>query len=1001
VERQRPIIRTEPVTDFYAWTGATGPNDPGITRFGPGVLHFSAFQIRSFPDLAQNKDLAELSFFQRDEIIARFQERFVDALYRIGSQNTAKGTLGYALRYISDPSLPFNNRIGLYLVIRAWSKSAEDNQLIEHLSEQIYGLFPSDLGVYHMPIPVESKATLEMICSAGKDAAFISEVRKKEQLFKLLTPVPELSHIYIPFRYLPLPNTMIPVCEVLVKQRQRVVIDITLVPTKLTEFEIDVLKKAIVNYNQLTRDQRVAIPAAERGGTLGELTDMPADPIAQVALETFRSSLNEYATSSVFLLSCRVLSLDGSAVESLMASMARNASREFDFEVLDSSNSEEFGAAQWGYRNLSVSPLVVNNEIWSNPAAPRYFYRFHRLAGGVEASAFFRIPIPTLQGVPGFSISSRAPTKPTDEPVVRFGVFGLRGEPLPNESATLPLRELRQHAFVTGVPGSGKTTTVFSLLHQLWTEHHIPFLLIEPAKTEYRALCSVDGMKDLMVFTLGDESGVPFRFNPFRLLPGVSVEKHLNNLEGCFRGALPLSGPLPFLLTECLEGVYQDLGWSWLDRAEAHTDRAFPTMKSFYEKVRQVTESKGYSAETLSNIRAALEVRVGGMLHRSIGKMLNCKIGVDFDTLMKRPVVLELDALNEEQQALVAMFILSTVQEYVKTNRPANSSLQHVVVLEEAHNLLGYIETGGGAEVANPKANATKYFVKMLAEMRALGEGMVVADQLPSVIAPEVVKNTNWKVLLRMTAQEDRQIMGATMLLDAEQFQKTAALPPGEAYIYSEQWERPRHVILTNFFSHHQVVPITNGEMCRKMETQLLGIGITADDDETGIGDHSDAAILSMTDGKKRAATSLMLAVLDQESRLRANLLYAAASAGASDTHDEAKPTLCNSFLRLLDRAFPEIAKELRLDVYRQFLSTRTIVFQECFTSKIVLAQLARFLGVPLSEIPQDPLKVCRMRHGCQCEDLAKNPYLNQLHAQPSFSRPGTQQESNNDLRKT
>lgn len=49
------------------------------------------------------------------------------------------------------------------------------------------------------------------------------------------------------------------------------------------------------------------------------------------------------------------------------------------------------------------------------------------------------------------------------------------------------------HVFVTGVTGSGKTTTC----HHLLRESMLPFLVIEPAKTEYRML--LEEYDDLLV----------------------------------------------------------------------------------------------------------------------------------------------------------------------------------------------------------------------------------------------------------------------------------------------------------------------------------------------------------------------------------------------------------------------------------------------------------------------------------------------------------------------
>ncbi len=79
--------------------------------------------------------------------------------------------------------------------------------------------------------------------------------------------------------------------------------------------------------------------------------------------------------------------------------------------------------------------------------------------------------------------------------------------------------ELNKHIFITGVTGSGKTTTC----HKLLFDADMPFLVIEPAKTEYRDLMGVD---DILVFTLGDENLAPFRLNPFEFFESenISVE---------------------------------------------------------------------------------------------------------------------------------------------------------------------------------------------------------------------------------------------------------------------------------------------------------------------------------------------------------------------------------------------------------------------------------------------------------------------------------------------
>ncbi|HNX03358.1 MAG TPA: DUF87 domain-containing protein [Candidatus Cloacimonas sp.] len=69
--------------------------------------------------------------------------------------------------------------------------------------------------------------------------------------------------------------------------------------------------------------------------------------------------------------------------------------------------------------------------------------------------------------------------------------------------------DLVMHSLVTGVTGSGKTTTIKSMLLGLYNKK-IPFLILEPAKTEYKDL-NVDGLKR---YLLGIEAEDCLKLNP-------------------------------------------------------------------------------------------------------------------------------------------------------------------------------------------------------------------------------------------------------------------------------------------------------------------------------------------------------------------------------------------------------------------------------------------------------------------------------------------------------
>ena len=87
----------------------------------------------------------------------------------------------------------------------------------------------------------------------------------------------------------------------------------------------------------------------------------------------------------------------------------------------------------------------------------------------------------------------------------------------------------------------------------------------------------------------------------------------------------------------------------------------------------------------------------------------------------------------------------------------------------------------------------------MISEVRAYGQGIVVAEQIPSKLAPDVMKNTNLKIVHRIIAKDDRESIGQTMNLNEEQQNHLGVLTPGMAAIYAEGADHAYLVRLENY----------------------------------------------------------------------------------------------------------------------------------------------------------------------------------------------------------
>jgi hypothetical protein len=488
----------------------------------------------------------------------------------------------------------------------------------------------------------------------------------------------------------------------------------------------------------------------------------------------------------------------------------------------------ECGFREGAYRLVmdDVCPLAVDgNDLrvgpWALPekqpkersVAPyEELDRLAHVASADELSGVFRLPIAGHAS----PCCIRKNTDPTIEKDSELIVVGFDQEP-PSEAGTswgiprgIPVSGLPKHAFIGGVPGVGKTTSGVNLAVQA-NERDIPCLIFEATKTEYRQLKIIKNGRgdplhrlaaDLRVYSPGNETVSPLRFNPMWIRPGISCDSHIDNLLQCFNAAMPMSGPLPALLREACEMVYEENP----DRVDC------PVISDLFAATERILDAKGYSPETNSDIRAALEVRLGMLTHGNVGRLFQCPQNVPaIDELLASPTIIELDGLAHEQACLTTLFLLTAIREWAKTTI-SNRPVRVMVFIEEAHLLVGRSTDATPSEVhADPKAHAAEAIVRMLAEFRALGVAIVILDQLPSAVAPEVIKNTALKIGYRQVAREDREELGATMLFGPLETEEIARLQPGEAYFYREGYHGPRRIRTVNPFANiDRGVPLLN-----------------------------------------------------------------------------------------------------------------------------------------------------------------------------------------------
>ena len=352
---------------------------------------------------------------------------------------------------------------------------------------------------------------------------------------------------------------------------------------------------------------------------------------------------------------------------------------------------------------------------------------------------------------------------------------------------------LNRHVFVTGATGSGKSQTVRHVLQELHRAE-IPWLVIEPAKAEYAAMAGRIGAENVVVIHPGAPDDIPVGINPLEPEPGFPLQTHIDLVRALFLAAFEAEEPFPQVLNHALLRCYQDLGWDPAISAPTlpHLTPKYPQLGELRTVALEVIKDIGYSKEITDNVRGFVDVRINSLRLGTPGRFFEGGYPLDIGKLLRRNVVLEIEDIGSDQdKAFFIGAILIRIHEYLRVQQASGNrtpGLQHMLILEEAHRLLKKVESG------SPAAHAVELFASLLAEIRAYGTGILVAEQVPDKILSDVIKNTALKIMHRLPAQDDRAAVGATMNLNEDQSRHVVSLPPGRAVVFADRMDRPLRV---------------------------------------------------------------------------------------------------------------------------------------------------------------------------------------------------------------
>lgn len=396
----------------------------------------------------------------------------------------------------------------------------------------------------------------------------------------------------------------------------------------------------------------------------------------------------------------------------------------------------------------------------------------------------------------------------------------------------LPWAAFAKHTYISGVPGSGKTYSMKHIVHSL-SKEGIPFLVFEPAKREYRGLYDVSAgltkknknenilpceeTKDIILLCPKTNTLFPLHINPFEVPAGVSVNDYISVLFDVFNGAFSWPQPTPMILKSAMFRAYKKCGFYGAEIiTEEHQKKAnFPTIDDLYDSFQWIMDNEfSYQGELQSNIKGVLETRIGSLREGNVGEIFNMGLSTFRpEEWNKFKIILELENLSNEHANFITLLIISLIRLDLKKNPsvdevfPENDprrkhNLRHVIFFEEAHNLIGKKSEETDSDNANSKIASTAFIKNMLAEVRAYKQGIVIADQLPTAIAPEVLKNTSVKIAHKQTATDEREAIGSVMSADSIQLEMLSKFEKGQGLITFEGVLKPFYFQVESEFEY-------------------------------------------------------------------------------------------------------------------------------------------------------------------------------------------------------
>lgn len=742
------------------------------------ILGMRAFEVVSFPSITTfGKNQIE-----NCERVSRAFMQLVTELHKLCGANTC---LEFVWLTEKAQHQTFSSKIHIFSILR----KIGNNQLqMEYELNTIQSNMMSTLSSLQyniQEVDVRNSNLTELIENVD-DSCMYSIVKSEKCTANANSMYPYYFTDVVPGRNIANFNSIISTLS----QQENCCVSFQLFPVKFTNEEIYLVNEVSAELGRIA------------SGTVVN-HQMYHDSLAAEPLKVY-SYYNERRNSPIFMyniltfgnrascasLATKIISLLQSGEEKIVTS---------DFMCLDLSNekiklSRQFPFYVWNVNNRLLY-YYRNTKLQNAVPLAKKLYRLAYIMSAEETVSFYRLPLyekmmAALKSNQIIQAQEQFSSAVVSEDNIQLGTL------IANESTKIiigcPEKSFTKHALVVGTPGSGKTTFSVNLLLQ-FAKKGIPFLAIEPTKTEYRAM--IDAIPDLQIFTPGNNAVSPYIINPFIPPRGIRIEQYIPSLANAFKAAFSMPSPLDMIFLKAIRTCYIQYGWKDYSKV-GDTDVEPFGLHEFILVFKKLMENTNYSKEVRGNIESAGLLRLTNLIEQN-SNIYDTINTVPIEDLLTAPTVLELNSIdNAEQKSLIMALLLINVCLYTKHNQAGDGELKNAILIDEAHVLLGGGTPANDREGSPDSQAATiKALQDMIAEIRSYGTSIIIADQSPTKVSREVVANTDIKVSFRLVQAVEKQLIADSTNMDENAQNNLSRLKPGEAYVYYSKLDTPQMVM--------------------------------------------------------------------------------------------------------------------------------------------------------------------------------------------------------------